>query len=153
MKKPVSLRAHLTQWVPDLAKNPEKLHLYINKGRIVSRYGTSLSFEYRYQLEIIITDFAQSTDVLIVPLLVWIQTNQPSLLLDEKAQQNVIAFEAEILDNETVDLQLTLDLTEMIIVAAAGNSYTCTHRDEPALPDLGGPVEWTLYLNGQAVTE
>lgn len=152
MKKPAELRAHLTQWVPDLAKNPEKLHVYINAGHIKSRYGNSLSFEYAYQLRLEIWDFAESPDVLIVPLLVWILANQPNLLLDEKTIQNVIAFEAEPLNHDTIDIALTLDLSERVLVGATQTGYSCTHIDEPPLPDLTGPLDWKIYLKGELLT-
>ncbi len=152
MKKPIDLRAHLTAWVPDLKSNPDKLHVFIEKGRVVARYGKTLSFEYRYQVQLVITDFAESPDALVVPLLTWISTNQPNLLLDEKLRENIIAFEAELLDHDTVDLGLTLDLSERVLVTATDNGYACEHIGEPPLPDLGGPVGWEIYLKGELLT-
>ena len=150
MKKPADLRAHLGRWVPDLSRNPDKLHLFIENGRIASRFGASLSFEYRYQLQIIITDFAESTDVIIVPLLVWVLENQPNLLFDEKLRDSIASFRAEPIDHDKTDIEFTLDLSERVLVKAqAGGSYQCEHIGEPPLPELDGPINWQLYLAGE----
>lgn len=153
MKKPAALRAHLTQWVPDLAKNPDKLHVFIEKGRIASRYGASLAFEYRYQLQLVITDFAESPDVLIVPILVWALEHQPDLLFDEKLRNNLINFEAELLNHNSIDLALTIELSERVLVKPVPAGYECEHLGEPPLPDLTGPTGWQIYLKGVLLAE
>ena len=58
MLKPASLRAALECALPELAANPDRLILYIDEGRIHSRYGDSLSFEYRYRLNLVLLDYA-----------------------------------------------------------------------------------------------
>lgn len=151
MKKPTDLRAHLTQWVPDLAANPDKLHVFIERGAIATKIGAGLGYQYAYTVQIIITDFAEPADVLIVPLLVWLQTNQPDLLLDTARRDKAIAFEAEIIDHKTIDIALTLDLTERVLVSAVLGGYECTHLGEPQLPDLTGGHPWESYLNGELI--
>lgn len=151
MKKPADLRAHLTLWVPDLAKNPEKLHVFIEKGRISTRLGGGLGFEYNFTVQLLVTDFAESADCLIVPLLVWLQTNQPDLLQDTERRQRAIAFEAEIIDHGKIDIALSLDLSERVLVKPALNSYECEHLGEPQLPDLSGPTGWEIYLKGELI--
>lgn len=151
MKKPIDLRAHLIQWVPDLAANPDKLHVFIEKGRIATKIGAGLGFEYHYTLQLIITDFAESADVLNVPLLVWIQTNQPDLLLDTEKRDRAIAFEAEILDHDKIDLALTLELSERVLVREVASGFECEHIGEPQLPDETGVRGWEIYLKGELI--
>lgn len=153
MKKPEDLRKHLAEKVPCLGKHPENLHLFIEKGNIVSRAGASLSFEYRYQLNLIVTDFVDHADTLIIPLLAWIQVNQPDILLHPDKQENALRFEAEIIDHKTVDLSITIDLTERVIVLKTADGYTGTHCDEPPLPDLDGPTGWDIYVNGDPLEQ
>lgn len=153
MKKPIDLRAHLTRWVPDLKANPDKLHVLIEKGAVATRLGEGLGFEYRYTVQLIITDFAEPADVLVVPLLVWLQTNQPDLLLDPDRRDKAIAFEAEIIDHERIDIAITLDLSERVLVSAVPAGYQCEHLPEPPLPDLGGPPLWQIYLKGELIAE
>lgn len=148
MKKPTELRAHLTRWVPDLAQNPDKLQLFIERGRIATKLGTGLGFEYHYTLQILITDFAESADVLNVPLLVWLQTNQPDLLFDTDRRERIIAFRAEVIDHDKIDIELSLELSERVLVRAVPGGYECEHLAEPQIPDLSGPTAWEIYLKG-----
>lgn len=149
MKKPTDLRAFLESRVPSLHKNPENLHVYVDKGTVVSRIGGGLSFEYRYALNLIITDFTEHADALMIPLLIWLSINQPDVLQNPDKQEDAIRMEAEIIDHTTVDLSITIDLTERVIVSAnQDGGYAATHPDEPALPDLGGPTGWEMLANG-----
>lgn len=155
MKKPADLRAHLADSVPCLAKDPDNLHVFVEDGNIVSRIGAGLSFEYRYTITLIVTDFTDHADTLIIPLLVWIAVNQPDLLQNPDKQTQAIRMKAEIIDRDIVDLEIKIDLTERVIVAAnPDGSYTATHPEEPPLPDLGGPVGWQqLFVNGIPIAQ
>ncbi|WP_255461689.1 phage tail protein [Pantoea sp. EKM101V] len=42
--------------------------------------ASSLSFAYQYWLNIIITDYAGNIDLMIVPLLSWVRTNEPDIM-------------------------------------------------------------------------
>jgi len=152
MKKPTELRKHLEDCVPCLKKTPTNLHVFIEQGNVVSRIGGGLSFEYRYTVSIVITNFTDHADTLMIPLLAWIAINQPEILQNPEKQQQAIRMEAEIIDHDTVDLEIKIDLTERVIVSAnVDGSYTATHPDEPALPDLGGQIGWELYVKGALI--
>lgn len=56
MLKPQLLRQALTDNVPELQRNPDALNVFIDSGRIVSTLASSLSFEYQYRLNMVITD-------------------------------------------------------------------------------------------------
>lgn len=154
MKKPADLSAYLIASVPYLKNDPDTLHIYVEKGNIVSRIGGGLSFEYRYTLNLIVTDFSSHVDTLTIPMLAWIAANQPDLLQHPDKQENAIRMEAEIIDHDKVDLSIEIDLTERVIVTAnLDGSYTATHPDEPTLPDMGGPVGWEMLINGVTLTQ
>lgn len=154
MKKAIDLRQHLANWLPDLANNPEKLHVIIDKGSIATRRGKGLGFEYRYTVQVIITDFAEPTDAIIVPLLAWIETNQPDLIDAPDKRDSAISFEAEMVDHDKVDIAITIALSERVLVESTeSGGYTCTHLGEPAMPDLGGPLGWSIYLKGELIAE
>lgn len=151
MKKLFDLRDHMQTHVPALKKNPDRLDLWIGEGDIECRAGGNLSFEYRYKASMLVKDHAEHADVLMVPLLAWISVNQPDLL-QAGAQTGGIKFEAEILDHGKADVLIVLQLSERVVVTAnAGGGYTATHCDEPPLPDLGGPVDWMIYINGMPI--
>lgn len=151
MKKPADLRAHLTAGVPSLAADPDKLQIFIERGAIASRLGGGMSFEYRYDLVLLVTDYADHADSLMIPLLAWISVNQPDLMQHPDRIEQAIKFEAELIDNDKVDLQLTVALTESVVVTATAGGYTATHIAPPALDDLTGPTGWELYVAGVKV--
>ncbi|MDO8932867.1 MAG: phage tail protein [Rhodocyclaceae bacterium] len=152
MKKLREIRDHLVGAVPSLKKNPDRLHVYVEKGSIACRYG-NLCFQYGYEVKIMVEDYADHADTLIIPLLAWIATNQPSLLLDGDQPDNVIRIEAEIIDHDKTDILLTIDnITERVIVTEAAGIYTATHCAEPPMADLLGPTGWSMEAGGVEVT-
>ena len=148
MKKPASLRQFLIANIPELKRDPDSLLIFVEKGHIVSTLSPSLAFEYRYQLNIIITDYNAHSDTLIVPILIWVRANQYDLL---QGEQNGIQFEAEILNHETADISITLDLSERVLVEMVDGKLVTTHLDEPPLPDLTGPIGWDMSAGGEPV--
>ena len=132
MNKPESLRAHLLVTVAGLQNNPDRLLIFIDNGKVRCTAAATLSFEYSYDLQIILTAFAGHPDSVMLPVLGWISINQPELLENYEKIQNGIQFEADILDKDKVDLGLTLRLTERVVVGtdAQGNT-TVRHAGEP----------------------
>ena len=138
MIKPASLRAAITAALPDLAKNPDRLLVFVDGGKIVKTGTKSLSFEYQYTLNLILTDFAGDEDVVMVALLAWTQVNQRELFDNFTKQGAGISFEVDHLNNNTIDLDIKLALTEAVnVVTGADGKHTITHRQEPV-------PEWTL---------
>lgn len=148
MIKPASLRAWITARVPCLASHPDNLHVFVDKGRVVCKAGSTASYEYRYTLSLVVTDYTDSPDALVVPILAWLAVHQPDTFQDPTRLANAIAIEAEILGHDAVDLELRIDLSERVVVLPAGSGWTCDHKDEPQLPDLGGQTGWQLFANG-----
>ncbi|MHC5192727.1 phage tail protein [Pseudomonas frederiksbergensis] len=132
MNKPESLRAHLLATVAELKHNPERLLIFIDNGKVRCTAAASLSFEYSFDLQVILTDFAGHPDSVMLPLLGWISVHQSELLENLNKSAAGIQFEADILDNSKVDLSLTLPLTERVVVGkdAEGNT-TIRHPGEP----------------------
>ena len=132
MNKPESLRAHLLATVAEFKHNPDRLLIFIDNGKVRCTAAATLSFEYSYDLQIILTAFAGHPDSVMLPVLGWISINQPELLENYEKMQTGIQFEADILDKDKVDLGLTLRLTERVVVGtdAQGNT-TVKHAGEP----------------------
>lgn len=68
MQKPNSLRKALTDAVPVLRTNPDMLCLRPTMATI-RRLWRILSFEKRYTLNIVVTDFTDDIDLLFVPIM------------------------------------------------------------------------------------
>ena len=134
MKKPNSLREHLIASIPSLRHNPDRLLVFVDNGKIRATSAPGLSFEYEYQLNVILTDFPGSPDAVSVPLLAWLLVNQSELLTNLEKGKEGLQFEVDVLDANTVDLSLSLPLTERIIVKKqADGTLLITHPEEPQL--------------------
>jgi hypothetical protein len=132
MIKPASLRAAITAAVPDLQTNPDKLLVFADAGNIVQTGTKSISFEYRYTLNLIFTDFAGDPDVIMVAMLAWVQVHQPELVNNDELRATGIAFEVDHLNQTTCDLSITLKLTEAVIVKKLGDgTHDIRHGSEP----------------------
>lgn len=148
MKKAAALRRYLTEHVQDLAENPDRLIVYIPKGRIACSAG-SLSFQWAYDLEIVVTDFAGHADDLVVPLLSWLSVNQPEQLQNPATKDNLVRVEAEIIDHDKTDVLLAISVTESVIVSARDDGgWTVHHCSEPTPDDTGGTTPWSMLVNG-----
>lgn len=132
MNKPENLRAHLLATVAEFKHNPDRLLIFIDNGKVSCTAAHTLSFEYSFDLQIILTEFAGHPDSVILPILGWLSVNQPELLENLDKVKQGIQFEADILDKNKVDLSLTLPLTERVIVGKddQGNT-TVKHAGEP----------------------
>lgn len=146
MLKPASLRRAIETALPDIAANPDRLILYIDQGSIEHRAGASLSFEYRYRLNVILTDYAGHASAAVVPMLAWLRTNQPEIALNPELGERALAFEAEILTHNTMDLAFQLLLTERVIVTedTTTGAITAQHVGEPSLDDRD--IDWALVF-------
>lgn len=151
MNKPDSLRAYLTAAIPVLKREPERLQLYIDKGRVISTGTGSVSFQYAYRLNLVLLDFPGHPDEVFLPLLLWASINQRELLQSMTRGEGGIEFEADILSPTTADLSIYLDLTERVIATAMENSYTLTHPDEPPVDPGFGPWPDTIPAPGALV--
>lgn len=157
MTKIDSLRDLLLRAVPALRANPETLSIFVDRGRVAARAGATLSFEYRYTANLVAQDFSGSHDEIIVPVLAWIARHQPELLA--KPNGEPIAFEAELLDADTSDLSLTIELSERVTVETLANgSRSVVHVTDDAdrfdrFDGLCGVNLWQLYLDNELAAE
>lgn len=126
MRKADSLRAWLTAYLPDLKRHPDRLQIYTEGGSIAARRSRTLSFEYRFTLKALVTDYAGDTDALVVPLLAWIEKEQPDLL--QRGEGDPFEFEADQLDAHRYDLLFSIELTEPVVVLPRpGGGFDVSH--------------------------
>lgn len=119
MIKPQLLRRHLLAAVPALDSDPERLLIFVEAGTLCSTFRPGLSFEYRYTVEMVLTDFAGAPEAVMVPLLQWLTRHQPELLA-APAKREQISFEVDVLAGDLVDLSVKLPLTERVTVTRDG---------------------------------
>ncbi|HEY4546952.1 MAG TPA: phage tail protein [Pedomonas sp.] len=155
MIKPDSLRQHLLEAVPGLALNPEILRLSITQGRTAIAQSETLSFEYRYDLTISVSDFEGNLDVIMVTVLAWLARHQPERL--RLPAHEALTFEMQTTNTNRINATIVLALTEKVLVEAGENgSYTLTYVPEPDYDSAFDGVPdsarlWTLVLGGATV--
>ena len=136
MRKPNSLREFLTAALPDLKREPDALAIYVTKGTLATRHGKNLGFEYRYTAELVMLNFRGDPRQLFLPLSLWLRKNQAEVILDHRAGVEGIVFEVDPIDNQAVDIQVSVPLSEAVDVLEDGKGgYTMTFREEPPFPD------------------
>jgi hypothetical protein len=154
MYKPKSLRAHLKAAIADLTRNPDKLLIFADEGNTVATGTNSLSFEYRYKLDIIITDYSGDADAVMVALLAWVQVHQRDLLDNAELRKTGIGFNVDFNNHETIDLSIKLALAERVIVKEAGvGRLDVRHLAEPQLTPAYADAFWQAYAGDALIAE
>lgn len=133
MNKPKHLRQALNKAVPYLQANPDKLHVFIDNGSLVTTAARSMSWEYRYVLNLVIEDFCGDQNLLMAPIIAWLQVNQSDAINNPELREKLFSFEVDILNNEACDISINLHLTERVIVNSDGSvsSVIAVHEPEP----------------------
>jgi len=132
MKKPDSLRSHILAAVKELQRDPERMLIFTDKGNVRCTGVSGLSFEYVYDLNFILTEYAGDLDAVMIPLLDWVRVNQSELLINLDKNKEAFKFETVILNNDTVDLSLTFPVTERVIVKRQDDGkLNISFPDEP----------------------
>lgn len=154
MQKPESLRRHLLAAIPGLARNPDRILVFVDNGTIRSTAAHGLSFEYGYTLNVILTDFAGDPDAVSVALLAWLLVNQSELLANLETGKDAIKFETDILNGSTVDLSIKLPLTERVIVRKQPDgTLQISNPPEPVLTEQYPAGHWQLFSGDQLLAE
>ncbi|WP_053140716.1 phage tail protein [Erwinia billingiae] len=144
MNKPQSLRKALNDAVPYVRENPDRLHLFVDNGSLVATSANSVSWEYRYTLNIVITDFTGDQNLLMAPVQFWLRDNQPDALQNTQEREKLFTFEVDILGNDRCDLSLNLKLTERVIAREVDGVMQVEAVPEPEQPD----EFWVSHQNG-----
>lgn len=146
MNKPERLRDLLLRSVPHLRRNPNDLQVYIANGKVVTTgAGQNLSFEYQCDVIILVTDHAGHSDDIIVPLVAWTAEHQPELHTNPEKRQNGIKFRAELINKKKSDIEVTIPITERVLVTAVAGGREVAHLPEPPFDPYSG-FEWELFI-------
>ncbi|OAT32116.1 phage tail protein [Buttiauxella brennerae ATCC 51605] len=136
MKKPDSLRRALTEASSHLRENPDSLHIFVDDGSVVSTLAPSLSWEYRYTLNVMVTEFSGDQNLLMAALLAWVHENQPDIMANPDLRNNGFTFEAVIINHTTCDISIDLRLTERVVMTPSGENMVVEAVPEPENPEL-----------------
>jgi len=139
MLKLDSLRKAIVAAIPDLRANPGQLEIFARKGRIVSRAGPALGFQYRYTALVELLDFNGDPDALMVAIMLWARRNQPDLL-QAQDERSGFRFDADRLSPTSVDIVVELELDESVATRPRqGGGLDLVHIAEPSAEDVFNP--------------
>lgn len=143
MNKLTDLRKHLLNSIPALAAGPDRLLTFIEDGKIEFWDGDNLSHTLNMTARIIVTDWRDNPDDIIVPILIWMHTREPG-----RNPEEAIRFEAEMVSADTVDLSISLSLTERVIVHKEPDGYRTEHVLPPAPVQMNPDAELRIDVTG-----
>ncbi|OEY67463.1 phage tail protein [Marinobacter sp. X15-166B] len=141
MRKLEDLRRHVLANVPKLKRNPDKLLTFIEDGNIEFWQGPNLSHSYAIPIQLIVTDYAGSVDDIVIPVLSWLKVREPGL-----DPMNTVRFEAELLNNNSYDIAITVNITERVIVTATADGLDIEHV-LPKPPMEMDATEWEIIMD------
>lgn len=105
-----SLREAIVAALPDFATDPDRLAMWIEKGSIRSPASENRNFEWAYTLNISLEAFTGHPAILFLAINDWLRTNQPDLL--QPGAHKGYHHEVDVIDDNTVDMHVQLNLTE-----------------------------------------
>ena len=135
MYKPKSLRKALTDALPDLARNPEMMRIFIDNGKLASTLAASLSFENQYTLNVVVTDFTGDIELLLVPIQAWLRIHQADIMTTDEGRKKGFTYFADINSNDSADISISLMLTERTLVREEGDKLHIETVPEPQPPE------------------
>lgn len=145
MKKPQLLKEFLLSAIPELQHNPDRLLIFVDDGKVRNTLAMGLSFEYEYTLTLVLTEYVGDLATISVPVFDWLRVHQSDLLANLEKSQVGLPFEAEILNNGSVDLVLKLPLTERVIVKRQDNKISVDYPKEPQYSTAEPATMVTMY--------
>lgn len=149
MKKPALLRAAIVALLPELARNPDKLAMWVETGRTRATGTAQRGFAWEYQLTVVVEDFTKPPETLFFIVTDWLRTQQPDLLA---SNAEGFPFEVDVIDDKTADVKITLPLREIVTATGDGaGGWQLEVQPEPILfPDAAviGPGLTSIWVRG-----
>ncbi len=129
MKKIETLRAALAEAIPELRREPDRLRIWIEDGAASSRQSETLGFGFAYRASLLIVETKTDLALIALPIFRWLRINQPDLLAPGAEG---FSFDADILDNESWDVLIQLQLRENVtVVPREDGGWSLDYLAEP----------------------
>lgn len=152
MRKPQLFRDHLATAFPEFnGRARDKLAVYVENGRVRARPapGSSSgigSFEWAYRLEAVLLDFKGDANTVLALTLDWLRIHQPELLLSHEGSP--VELQADIIDDERIDLQISLELSEAVRRTENGFEYLAEPVIEDSFEGIADAVDLSALVIG-----
>lgn len=155
MKKPASLRAAIAALMPEMARDPDRLAMWVERGQVRARQTRQRGFAWEYDLIIVAENYTLAPALLFFLICDWVRTNQPDLLATTHPG---FPFEVDVIDDRTFDVRITLPLSEVVTATQTATGWQLEVQDEPVhFPDAfqlranEGPIT-SIWVKGDTET-
>lgn len=134
MKKPGLLREAIAALMPETARDPDRLAMWVERGNVRATGNRQRGFSWEYDLIVVAENYTGDPAQLFFVVVDWLRVQQPDLL---KANGPGFPFEVDVIDVSTVDVRMTLPLREVVTAAQVDGEWQFTVADEtvPLFPD------------------
>lgn len=160
MIKPNSLRTALTTVFPELARDSNRLHMWIEEGQVRCHAADptpaeNLSFTVEYTLKVWIEKWSSQSILIWIVLLDWLRVQQPDLLTPGSSG-TAIPFETDLDNEKEADIGFDLKLSEPVKATRredGGFDMQVIAEPNPLMPDTvpivaGGEPLRTIWAKG-----
>jgi hypothetical protein len=151
MRKLFLLRQHLLQFPGKPKIEPDNLDIFADKGKIMSYRGDTHNnnhYQWLYSANVVVKDFSGNADQLMIYLLGWIDQYQPD------RTEDALEFEADILNQKTADLAITIKLSEVVEVQHTPAGIVLKNATEPdARIPLLPALDWSMTGNNEPLAQ
>ncbi|WP_162528396.1 phage tail protein [Novosphingobium sp. BW1] len=133
MKKPASLRAAIAATLPDLARDADRLVMWVERGAVRATQGPQRGFAWEYDLIIVAENYTLPPEDLFFTVTDWMRLHQPDLLQPDAAG---FPFEVDVIDDRAFDVKITLPLREVVAATPSQGGWSLEVQEEPVhFPD------------------
>lgn len=134
MKKPSLLREAIAVLLPETARDPDRLAMWVERGNVRATGNRQRGFSWEYDLIVVAENFTAEPAQLFFVVVDWLRDQQPDLLA---ANGPGFPFEVDVIDTKTVDVRITLALKEVVTAQQVDGEWHLSVIDEavPLFPD------------------
>lgn len=148
MKLLEDLRSHILSLPGEIKIDPDDLLTFADDGKIISTAeGSNAHFELNYKANIIVQNYSGGANKLFYWVLLWLAKNIPN------HPPEALKWQADILNQHSTDLSLTLELNEIIKAKNTDQGVQLNYCGQPQVEtEMLSAKEWSLYIVPESIT-
>lgn len=129
MRKLDTLKEAIFAALPELKRDPDRIRIWIERGSARATQTESRGLAFAFTANVLVVEMASDIVVLFLAVFEWARVNQPELMIPTSGE---VDFDADILDNETADVLLQLQLDQVVSATPAQDGgYALEYQGEP----------------------
>ncbi|PID66581.1 MAG: hypothetical protein CR975_02075 [Gammaproteobacteria bacterium] len=152
MRKLDALREFMLKSVAELGKHPDKLQVWTDDGKLTFKtLDPAPTHKNRYTISVLVTEWSGPVEALTMPLLNFYKANHG------EGDEGEIAFEAEIIDRDRVDVLFKLSMHDKVVGIIDDDGTVIVKPEcspESQVPwFVEKPGQYTLIWDGEEIAK